>query len=183
LALQIFTFTMDYTNSLTTERLKTRRLEHNDHKTWSTFFVNIEDNRFIPGDKETDPEKRAIHWIEWQLLRYKEKRFGLHALIEKHTGAFIGQCGLLLQEINGAPEIEIGYHILPEYRKQGFAVEAARVFKHYALRDLGLNSVVSLIHTDNIASQRVAEKNGMLREQELRIDKEDFYIYRITNNM
>jgi RimJ/RimL family protein N-acetyltransferase len=86
------------------------------------------------------------------------------ALIHRKTGELVGQCGLLKQTLDGRTELEIGYHIIPRFRGRGFATEAARAFKQYAFDNNLSDSIVSIIHVDNVRSQRVAEKNGMQRE-------------------
>src|SRR5690606_21550114 len=87
------------------------------------------------------------------------------ALIDKNTGNFVGQCGLLTQVIDGNTEIEIGYHLLPSYWGKGYATEAAMACKRYAFDHLNINSVISIIHVDNAPSQRVAERIGMQRDR------------------
>ena len=63
-------------------------------------------------------------------------------------------------------EIEIGYRLDSKYWGQGLATEAARTVRDHAFNDLKLERVISLIHPDNAASRRVAEKNGMTVEKE-----------------
>jgi RimJ/RimL family protein N-acetyltransferase len=45
------------------------------------------------------------------------------------------------------------------------ATEAARAVRDYAFDILKLERVISLIHPENHASRRVAEKNGMMLEK------------------
>jgi RimJ/RimL family protein N-acetyltransferase len=59
-------------------------------------------------------------------------------------------------------EPELGWHLIPEARGNGFATEAAR-----AARDWGqtlLPGFVSYVHPDNAASNRVAERLGATRD-------------------
>jgi RimJ/RimL family protein N-acetyltransferase len=88
------------------------------------------------------------------------------AVIDAETKRLIGYCGFFLQEVEGVEEIEIGYRLHPEYWGRGLATEAARAVRDHAFADLGLDRVISLIHPDNVASRRVAEKNGMRLEKE-----------------
>jgi ribosomal-protein-alanine N-acetyltransferase len=88
------------------------------------------------------------------------------AVIFRGNNELIGYCGFLHQEVDGRNEIEIGYRLHPDYWNRGLASEAAQVVRDHAFRDLNLPKVVSLIHPDNIASRRVAEKNGMKIEKE-----------------
>jgi RimJ/RimL family protein N-acetyltransferase len=67
---------------------------------------------------------------------------------------------------------------LPPYRGKGLATEAAIFFKEYAFDKGVTNSLVSMIHIDNLRSQRVAEKNGMYRERQLEYRNLPIYIYR-----
>jgi RimJ/RimL family protein N-acetyltransferase len=169
-----------YPPSLSTERLNIRPLEKADAKAWSAFFKNNDGLRFFSFDLNLPAQQLGKEWIEKQFLRYQENRFGLLALVEKETNKLIGQCGLLLQEVEGKPEIEIGYHILTEYWGKGYASEAAQALKQFSWDNSVSGSLVSIINVENFRSQRVAEKNGMARTNQLDYYGEPVYIYRIA---
>ncbi len=171
---------MAYTNTITTNRLITRKLVYEDHVAWARFFGDTETAKFITTLGETDHTKRATAWINKQLTRYANNEGGLQALIHKSTGEFIGQCGILRQEIDGVSELEIGYHVFPQFRGQGYATEAATGFKQYVFENIVADSIISIIHKDNIASQKVALKNGMAKEKESQFYGMPVYVYRIT---
>jgi RimJ/RimL family protein N-acetyltransferase len=168
-----------YEDKLQSERLMTRKLVFEDHKIWTAYFEDPENCKFFPNVFNENPEERAIRWVNKGLLRYQEQTYGLQALIHKETGAFIGQCGLLLQEIDSQKELEVGYHILRKYWGQGYAPEAARLFLKYAFDHKLAESVISIIHVDNIKSQRVADKNGLKREKETQWNGYHVAVYRI----
>jgi ribosomal-protein-alanine N-acetyltransferase len=88
------------------------------------------------------------------------------AVIFRSNNELVGYCGFLHWHLDGADEIEIGYRLDPHYWNRGLASEAAQAVRDHAFRDLALSKVISLIHPDNIASRRVAEKNGMKIERE-----------------
>jgi len=169
---------MQYAAELETKRLVTRQLVYNDHVAWASFFASAQATKFITTFDETDINKIAVTWIEKQQNRYKSNQGGLQALIHKTTGAFIGQCGLLIQNIDGITELEIGYHIFPRFWGMGYATEAAQQFKQHAFANGLAKSVISIIHKNNIASQRVAIKNGMAREKESTFYGVGVYVYR-----
>ncbi|HEY7828055.1 MAG TPA: GNAT family protein, partial [Candidatus Limnocylindrales bacterium] len=75
-------------------------------------------------------------------------------------------CGLTPQQVDGTTEIEVGYHVRAALQRRGFATEAAAAARAYARDVLGLDRLVALIHPDNVASQRVAEKIGLRLERE-----------------
>ena len=88
------------------------------------------------------------------------------ALILRSNQKLIGFGGFFLQTVDDVEELEIAYRLDPSYWGQGLATEAARAVRDHAFNDLQLARVISLIHPDNIASRRVAEKNGMIPEKE-----------------
>ncbi len=167
-----------YEDGLVTERLYTRFIVPDDAKEWARFFEDKEAMQYFwPSDKSI--QEQSNYWIERQLLRYKENRYGLQTLIHKQTNEFIGQCGLMLQEIDGKQELEVGYHIFKKHWGQGYAPEAARAFLHYGFEHRIASSIISIIDVRNINSQRVADKNGLKREKQIRWLEMDVFVYRM----
>ncbi|MFM9945655.1 MAG: GNAT family N-acetyltransferase, partial [Bacteroidia bacterium] len=136
-----------YNDNLESNRLTTRKLKESDTTVWADFFKDQEVIQYFPIFYDTI-EQRSKQWIERQLTRYAENRYGLQALMDKKTNEFIGQCGLLEQEVDGKKEIEVGYHIFKNFWGQGFAPEAARLFIDYAFNNKLTDSVISIIHKD-----------------------------------
>jgi len=99
-------------------------------------------------------------WIARQRERYPSGT-GLLGLVLAETGALIGDCGAVWQEVDGVRELEIGYHVHRDWQRRGLATEAARAACAYAFGALAVDHVISLIRPGNLASRRVAEKNGM----------------------
>jgi RimJ/RimL family protein N-acetyltransferase len=168
-----------YEDQLATKRLTTRFLTSEYILPWSDFFRDKEAIEFMPAFDQATEEEKSGFWISRQLTRYAEKRFGLQALIDKTTNQFIGQCGLLLQEVDGAAETEVGYHIFKKYWGRGYAPEAAKLFMDFAFQNNLTDSIISIIDTKNFKSQRVAEKNGLQREKQTKWREFDVFIYRI----
>ena len=88
------------------------------------------------------------------------------AMIHRTDDHLIGYCGFFPQIVDDIEELEIGYRLDPAYWNRGLANEAARAVRDYAFNELRLLRVISLIHPENVASRRVAEKNGMTPEKE-----------------
>jgi len=63
--------------------------------------------------------------------------------------------------VDGANEVEIGYHVHRDQWGQGLATEAARACRDFGFSHLSVERLISLIRPENQASRRVAEKNGM----------------------
>lgn len=167
-----------YLNVKETERMIIRPLSLNDIPSWEKFIMDKEATKFIPSGRKLDPIHARI-WIERQLDRYKKDGYGLMALIEKSSNKFIGQCGLIVQEIDHVKELEIGYHLLPKYWNKGYASEAAHKVKVIGFENEETKSLISIIHPDNLASQKVALRNGMIKSARTNFKGQEVFIYGI----
>lgn len=105
------------------------------------------------------------NWVEWNRRNYAELGFGLW-IIETHAGDFVGDCGLTLQEVENVWHVEAGWHVRADLRRQGYATEAAAAVRDVA-RDAGVEHLIAIIRPDNLASQRVALKIGLVLEREV----------------
>ena len=107
------------------------------------------------------------HWV----LR----GYGLYAVEEKATGAFIGRIGLINPE--GWPGLEAGWLLGRQHWGHGFATEGARAVVRMAYEALAATHVISLIRPENLASIRVAEKLGAIRESTIEMLGARAHIY------
>jgi RimJ/RimL family protein N-acetyltransferase len=87
------------------------------------------------------------------------------ALVLREENRLIGYCGFFRQVVDQLNEIEIGYRVHRDYWNRGLATEGAQAVRNYAFDILKLERVISLIHPENHASRRVAEKSGMKLEK------------------
>lgn len=171
---------MHYADCLESNRLTTRFVTQGDVTIWTEYCRDPVATRFtvIPGKT---PEELSWFFIDRTMQRYAEGRGGLQALISKDTGEFVGQCGLLVQNVNGVDEVEIGYHLLPRFWGKGYAAEAAQLFRDYGFRHNVATSLISIIDPGNSASQKVATRNGMiLVEKNILFHDVEHDIFRIT---
>lgn len=77
--------------------------------------------------------------------------------IESTEGHWIGRCSLR-RYADG--EVLMGYRLMREHWGKGYATEAVRAMLDLAFNTHHLPYVASKVARDNIASQRVIEKNG-----------------------
>lgn len=104
-------------------------------------------------------------WIARNRERYAREGHGLWAMALKESGELIGDCGCVLQEVEERREIEIAYHVRRDLWNKGYATEAALACMEYAFTKLGARRAISMIRPENLASRRVAEKNGLVCEK------------------
>ena len=105
-------------------------------------------------------------WIRWGLSGYKERGFGLWAMVHREEDRVIGDCGLTIQLVDGIEEIEIGYHLLRSHWGRGYATEAASACRDWVFDVLDRDRVISWMGPENAPSRRVAERVGMKLEKQ-----------------
>ncbi|MEG1683520.1 MAG: GNAT family N-acetyltransferase [Oscillospiraceae bacterium] len=147
-----------------TKRLFLREMQQSDEQ---DLCKMLQDNEVMYAYEGAFSDDEAQSWLDKQLCRYREDGFGLYAVILKETGEMIGQCGLTMQDYRDEKVVEIGYLFQKAYWHKGYAIEAASACKEYAFTVLGVGEVFSIIRDTNIASQKVARRNGMERKDTL----------------
>jgi len=82
---------------------------------------------------------------------------------DARTGEYAGDIGLYYWEPTTQQGM-VGYSLLPEWRGRGFATRSVRLVADWAIRRVGLIRVIAGTAADNVASQRVLERAGFVRE-------------------
>ena len=110
---------------------------------------------------------------------YSYYGFGLWTVLEKNTEKIVGRCGFSVTDDGktAEPQIELGYLIGREFQGKGYAQEACRAALEYLYRIMEPEAVYAVIHRENQASLRVAEKLGF---QILDQINEEYLRFRIT---
>ncbi|MEZ5990463.1 MAG: GNAT family N-acetyltransferase [Planctomycetota bacterium] len=121
--------------------------------------------RFWP---EPFDRERAVGWYRRAEEQLREHGYSRLATIERATGAYVGDCGLLRVGLDGRDEHDLGWILRADRHGRGYATEAARALLDHALGPLALGRVVANMATDHLASRRVAEKLGMRLEKRFR---------------
>ena len=97
--------------------------------------------------------------------------FGVWVIIERDTGSVVGDIGFLGPP-DAAGAIEVGYSVIPNRRRRGYATEAASVIIDWALSQPSVQVVVAGCDDDNLPSirtleglgfQQTGEANGQIR--------------------
>tara|TARA_B100000780_G_scaffold251597_1_gene198314 strand:+ start:2693 stop:3217 length:525 start_codon:yes stop_codon:yes gene_type:complete len=162
-----------------TDRLCFRALVKEDFNSWVPFFEDKEILTYFGIDTNLSQEQLCENWFAKVFYRYKNNLGGMNAIILKETGALVGQCGLLIQTVEGKDRLEVGYSLLPQYRGFGYGTEAAVKCKEFAFENSLAEALMSMVHVDNKASEKVALKNGMQLESVIEYDGMMAKIYTI----
>ena len=118
------------------------------------------------GDRGVRTVEQAREYAETRFIKsYRTNGFGLYLVELKADSSPIGICGFVSRETLPAPDI--GFALLPQYEKQGYAFEAASATMGYGRDTLGFARVLAITTTDNESSRRLLEKIGLKFESEI----------------
>lgn len=124
---------------------------------------------YLPeGVMNREQTEKALRWIiecYRQNTPRKIVKFSV-GVVEKSTGQLIGWCGLGPLDFD-VSEIEIYYGLAPSHWGLGLTTEAAKALLRYGFETIGLSRITALVKPENVASQRVIEKLGLIYEKRI----------------
>ena len=152
--------------NLETERLVLRRVVNTDLKEVIALRSNPETMKYIPRPLVKTDQDGLDHIA---MINDKiEANIGINwAITLKDNPQLIGIIGHYRMK----PEhhrSEIGYMILPEFNGKGIVTEAIKAVIKYGFETMKLHSIEAVIDPENLASAKVLEKNGFVKEAHLK---------------
>ncbi|MGL4447565.1 MAG: GNAT family N-acetyltransferase [Shewanella sp.] len=150
-----------------TSRLILRQLSLEDA---AFILVLLNSQGFVEniGDKGVRTLKDAKAYLQQGPLQsYVEHGFGLYAVVLAENGFSIGICGLLKRSTLDA--VDLGYAFLPQYWGNGYAFEAAKAALEQG-HALGIERIVALVSSDNLASKALLNKLGLTFEKVVQLE-------------
>jgi ribosomal-protein-alanine N-acetyltransferase len=134
----------------------------------AAWYADPEVMRYIgAGGTRTRAETRVN--LEELIDAESRQGFGVWGTVERSSKALIGRCGLMQQEIDGRQALEVLYLIARPHWGRGFATEAAIALRDCAFETLRRPRLVCLVHRQNHASRRVANKAGFRYRREVSV--------------
>jgi [ribosomal protein S5]-alanine N-acetyltransferase len=146
---------------LHTDRLVVRRFRPDDWRDLLAYLSLPETYRFEPGEPIDAEQARAL-----AVERSSGSAFWAVALREEPR--VIGHLYLAPTEPAELRTYELGYIFDPAYHGHGYATEAARALVDHAFAEMGAHRVIAQCDPANVASWRVLERIGFVREGHLR---------------
>ncbi len=125
----------------------------------------------------SDAEK-YIH--KKMILHYEKNGYGNFLMTREEDGAKIGCVSLYNREdVEG---VDIGFAMLPQYARKGYAYEGSMAIMNLAKGEFGLSSVCAFTSKDNIASQKLIERLGLRLEKTILFgeEKEELLYYNLN---
>jgi ribosomal-protein-alanine N-acetyltransferase len=155
---------------LESKRLRFRKLTNADAPEILVLRGNPETMQFIPRPLIKDIEGALAH-IKMINEKIDDNIDINWAVTEKESDECIGIMGFYRTQ----PEhyrTELGYMITPEHWGKGYVTEAVTVLLDFAFNSLQFHSIEAVIDSRHIASERVLQKVGFVKEAHF---KENFY--------
>jgi len=157
---------------LVTSRLRLRQWREDDVEAFFDIYSRDEVSRWLgpqPQQRELttidDAAVRLGRWLEHGASLVPP--LGLWAIVPAGSGDDrpVGTALLLpLRDAAGSTDdIEVGWHLHPDHQHKGFATEAADALLD-AAAGAGIAEVLALTYLDNVPSQAVAARLGMVDE-------------------
>jgi RimJ/RimL family protein N-acetyltransferase len=140
-------------------RLNLRHIQADDAE-FILLLLNDPDFVKYVGDKQVRDLDAAQDYIqEGPASSYKTHGYGLYLveLIDSHQA--IGICGLLKRDF--LEQADLGFALMPGYRGNGYAFEAAQSTIELARNILNLSKIVAFTANNNMHSIKLLEKLGM----------------------
>jgi RimJ/RimL family protein N-acetyltransferase len=148
-----------------------------DFEPYADLCADPEVMRYL-GEGKTLSRGEAWRQMAMILGHWQLRGYGLWAVEERESGTLLGRIGFFNPA--GWPGFEIGWVLRRESWGRGYAKEGARRALAYAFLEIGREHVISLIHPDNRASIRVAERLGEKLEGRTELFGYEVLIYGIS---
>jgi len=153
-----------------TDRVKIRLFNKDDVEDLYEYCSDKQVTKWLTFDTYTD-KQQAIDRIEYCMQVYKTlEQPILWAIENKQDSKMIGSIDFVKwdEESNVA---EIGYALNSKYWNKGLMTEALKPVLKFGFENMGLNRIEITCDERNVASSKVAEKNGLKYEGTLRKKK------------
>ncbi len=160
---------------LETERLIIREVTADDAEFVLDLLNQPSFKQYI-GDRGVRTVEDAREYIAERFTKsYRENGLGLWAAELKNGGTPIGLCGFVTRK--ELPDPDIGFALLPQFEKQGYAFEAASGVMSYGRNTLRLPRVLAITTLDNESSGRLLGKIGLTFKHEIVLSGETLKLF------
>jgi RimJ/RimL family protein N-acetyltransferase len=141
---------------LETPRLLLRPTRRDDFEEFAAFQGDAETMRYLGAAAQP----RSVAWRSFLTMAgaWAMQGFAMFSVIEKASGRWVGRVGPW--QPDGWPGTEVGWGIVRDRCRLGYATEAATAAIDWTFAELGWTEVIHVIDPANVASQGVARKLG-----------------------
>ena len=154
--------------TINTARITLRAMRPGEFDRFAEIWAMPEVVRHIgggPRDRATSRDRFLFNAGHWQVTGY-----GQWAIEDHETKAMVGQVGFFIRDRGLDPDWdavpEAGWVLVPELHGRGMGFEAVRAAHDWFDRVI-TGPLACLVHPDNVASLRIADRLGYTRVRDL----------------
>lgn len=170
---------MNPAHTLQTPRLELRYFTPDDADLMLAIWNDPDFVRHVADRGIRTIEEAQTALADGILAMYQGLGYGPYCVTLKETGERAGICGLFKREHLEDPDI--GFAMLPSFRRGGVTFEAGVAVLWEARDSLGLKRATAIVSPDNLPSVRLIEKLGLSYSGAIRMpgDDEDVSLYAV----
>lgn len=125
----------------------------------------------------------AQRWLATAMTCYEKYGYDYWAVEEKESGNFVGQMGILRQELDGTQVDCLAFMLHHQYWNRGYASEGASACLRYAFTTLRLENIMATVEPGNAASIAILKKIGMKQIEDKDYAGNRVHVYSISQQI
>jgi len=124
------------------------------------------------GDRSVYNITDAENYLRNRLMAaYSQHGFGMYAVWHKEKDCPIGMCGLVQRDYLEFPDL--GFALLPDFVRKGYAFEASQSVIIFAEQELKLRQLFAITLPDNLPSNGLLKKLGFQFERNFSVEEDE----------
>ena len=147
---------------LETERLVLKKLRRIDLHTIVKYASDKDISKYTLNIPYPYATKDAIWWIKFSEHSFEDNTRYIFGIFFKETDKFIG--GIDIQVPDKNMKANLGYWIAKQFWNKGIMTEALKRILKFGFEELKINKIYALHLIENVASGKVMQKVGMVKE-------------------
>lgn len=164
---------------LTTHRLTLRQLSTADQESILSLRSNQEVNKYL-GRAASQTLEEAKNFINKVNDNVKNNTAVYWVICLTHTRTVVGTICLYNFSV-AHNSCEIGYELMPDFKRQGIMSEATEAVIDYAFQTLAIKKIVAFSHHENLHSTTLLKKINFVPSEEVFIENPNIRIFTLTN--
>jgi RimJ/RimL family protein N-acetyltransferase len=165
---------------IATERLSIRPLDANDAEELHEFYSDPDAMRYLETKLPASIDE-SRSWVQTKIdLFERDDGMSLWAVVERKSGAVIGDVGLQWEDYDGIV-VDLGCRLVARHWRRGYGVEASRAVLDAGFRDLDVDRICAATHVDNERAHRVLAALGGARLRNIHVYGLEMTLYEFAS--
>jgi ribosomal-protein-alanine N-acetyltransferase len=159
-----------------TERLLIRPLVASDAEELHGLYSDPDAMQYLETELPSSVDE-SRGWVRTKIDRFeRDDGMSLWALVERESGAVIGDVGLQWEDYDGVV-VDLGCRLVARYWGRGYAAEASRAVLDAGFRELPVDRICAATHVGNERAHRVLTVLGAVRLRDIHVYGMDMTLY------